>query len=329
MKTLVIQTAWLGDNILTTPLVETLSVKLGEKIDILTSPKWRDVWKNNPYINEIVLFDKHDKDRSITGLGRLVKKIARNRYDVALLAQKHWRSAILAYMAKIPERIGFENSPAKILYTKLVPFRKKDHELARILALAEPLNIKTNPVVPRLFPSDDDKLRADKLLKDGGWRNEKIVVIAPQSAWETKRYPYFGELAESIVKRGYFLAVVGAGKITQSDRILNNTNGIYIWNEPILISASVMTKASVVIANDSGSGHMASAVGTPTITIFGPTVPAQGFAPWGEKNRVVQVALNCRPCSPHGPRKCPLGHHNCMKLIPPDEILKSVEEMLE
>lgn len=328
MKTIVIQTAWLGDNILTTPLVELLAKNIGEKVDILTLPRWNDVWKNNPYVNEVLHFDKYGIDKGISGINQVAKKLIRNRYDIAFLAQKHWRSAILAYAARIPERIGFENSPAKMLYTKVVPFKKNEHEIRRLLTLAEPLGINAQPIAPKMYPADTEREKAEEILEKGGWRGERIIVLAPQSSWETKQYPHFSELVEPLAKMGYFLVALGAGKMAQKDKILNHTSGIYVWDEPILVSAAVMERASVVIANDSGSGHIASAVGVPTITIFGPTVPEQGFSPWGEKNLAIQIPLDCRPCGPHGHKKCPQKHHNCMRLIKPENVIGAVIEML-
>ncbi len=88
-----------------------------------------------------------------------------------------------------------------------------------------------------------------------------------------------------------------------------------------------MSRAAVLVTNDSAPLHVAAAVGTPIVAIFGPTVPAFGFAPRGPRDAVVEHPdLPCRPCSAHGPRTCPLGHHRCMKEIAVDQVLHAIEE---
>ena len=89
---------------------------------------------------------------------------------------------------------------------------------------------------------------------------------------------------------------------------------------------ALLARSRVLVTNDSGPAHVASAVGTPVVAVFGPTVPAFGYTPFGERNRIVERAgLACRPCSSHGPQVCPLGHHRCMKEIGPEAVLAALE----
>src|SRR5262249_39514679 len=92
---------------------------------------------------------------------------------------------------------------------------------------------------------------------------------------------------------------------------------------------ALLARARALVVNDSGPGHVASAVGTPVVSIFGPTVPAFGYTPFGGRNVIVEHdGLTCRPCDKHGPQVCPLGHHRCMKEIPPVRVIEGLARVL-
>ena len=323
MRILVIQTSWLGDNILTTPLVRNLSA-VGE-VDVLTLPRWSEVHRNSPYVHRILTFDKHGAHRGISGLTKMAKALASQKYDAAVIPQKWFRSGLLSVMAKIPVRVGFADAPARMFYTVRVPYPRREHELVRILQLARPLGIEPQIFAPQLFPAEENFAKIAPIVEK---LSPPAVAVAPGSAWETKRYPYFGEVVRILARSGIDVVCIGT---KSEENLLRETAGekgkIFVSNS-ILDSAALMSKISVVVANDSGAGHIGSAVGTPVVSVFGPTVPQQGFYPWGERNRIVQIPLECRPCSPHGPKKCPLGHHRCMRDIPPEKVAAAVFEVL-
>ena len=330
-KILIIQTAWLGDNILTTPLVSN-AARIGA-VDVLTTPKWASVYEGNPDVSEILIFDKRGNDKGIFGLRRMAGLLRSKNYDVALIAQRWWRSAILAKMAKIPKRIGFSNSHAKRLYTGTVEFRSEAHEAERLLDLLSPLGTNAQRILPKVFPQKHHMDAAQHLLQQSGWRGERILAIAPASAWETKRYPYFHDVAEFFANQGIFIVTIGAKEdyvlcADLVDKRFSKKTATF-GGEAILTSAALLSISNLLIANDSGAGHLASAVQTPVISIFGPTVPEQGFYPLGEKNKIAQVLLKCRPCSAHGGKKCPLKHHKCMKSILPGQIIRMARDYFE
>jgi len=323
MRIILIQTAWLGDNILSTPLVENLA-RVG-LVDVMTLPKWTEVYKNNPFVEEIIPFDKHGKDNGFIGLHRISRKLRGRKYDFAIIPQKWWRSAIIAKLAGIPERIGFADAPAKNLYTTTVPYITEKHEIERLCELVRPLGLEPEIFAPKIYPSTEQILQAKRILSD--LDGEKLVAIAPGSAWRTKIYTKYIQLAKILNDMNYKLLCIGSiNDNNLCDKILPNSNKLnFAGKFSILETAAVLMHSSVLIANDSGAGHIASAVGTPVITIFGPTVPSQGFYPWGKSNKIIEISLDCRPCNPHGPRKCPLGHHKCMNDIPIEKIVEAVK----
>jgi heptosyltransferase II len=317
MKILIIQTAWIGDNILTTPLVESCAT-VGS-VDILTTPVSRDVFVGNPNAGEIIIYDKHGAEKGLRGFLRKVAEVHTHEYDVALLAQKWWRSALLARFAKIPVRIGFDDSPAKILYTQTVQYDKNASEVVRLLALGEKIDAVAQSRYPKIYFDDENIANARAFL--GGMA--EFVVLAPSSSWNTKRYPFFMELAKLFSQKGYAVVAIGS----ESDRrlcdetVASLPGGKVFAGMPLKDVAALVSLSKVAVTNDSGAAHIASAAGAKTLTIFGPTTPEMGFAPAGQLVATIDTPLSCRPCGAHGGKKCPLSHHECMRAIEPERIL--------
>ncbi len=326
MNILVIQTAWLGDNILTTPLVANLATFCD--MDVLTIPKCVQVYENNPNVKHIIVYDKRAKNKGINGLRRIANELSCRDYDAAIIPQKWWRSAIAAKLAGIPMRIGFDDAPAKSLYTHRVTYRNEEHDIIRLCELIKPLGVTPEIVSPALYLSESDFSAIEEFIKL--FHGRKTIAIAPGTAWETKRYPLFDKVAEILTEKGFSIVAVG----TESEKelcksIMEKANGIIFTGKTILQTAALFTKVSALIANDSGAGHIASGVGTPVISIFGPTTPEMGFYPWGKHNIIVQNQIDCRPCSPHGSHKCPKKHHKCMRDIAPEVIVGKVQALVK
>jgi heptosyltransferase-2 len=167
-------------------------------------------------------------------------------------------------------------------------------------------------------------------------RVENLVTIAPGSAWETKKWPwaYYAEVGKKLIGEGKIVAIIGgradaetAHKIENSiddKRVIN-----FAGKLTLLESASVISRSKLLISNDSSPVHIATAVGTRSVVLFGPTVPAFGFAPPPVLGRVVELeGLWCRPCTSHGSRECPTHTHECMKGILPDTVFHLSNELL-
>ncbi len=331
---LVIQTSFLGDVILTTPLIAELA-KRGP-VDVLATPVGAAALANNPHIRTIIPYDKRSTYGSALGLWHTIHEIrARRPYDAAYLAQGSFRSGMLAMMTGAKERIGFASSTGRALYTTQMPYRPERHHAERLWSLsmsecADPPS--HNQIRPRLYPSDDERHRVDLLLRESGSIEEPFVALAPGSAWGTKRWPYYPELAKRLAE-DYRIAIIGskadsalAAEIADAVPVDRTISGIGF---PLLVSAELIGRARAIITNDSAPQHLASAMGTPTLTIFGPTVAEFGFGPLAERNVVAgQESLSCRPCHRHGPQSCPLGHWRCMRELTPEHISSLLTEVL-
>jgi heptosyltransferase-2 len=325
MRTLVIQTSFLGDMVLTTPLLSQLAVD--DQVDVLGTPAATALLANHPAVREAIVYDKRGRDRGIRGFWRLAMQLRRNGYDRALLAQGSTRSGALAMAARIPVRVGFDTSAGRSFYTERVPYVENEHHAARLLALAHAP--EGAPRRPSLYPGAAERAAVDALLGDRD--RSPLVALAPGSVWATKRWPGYTALAHAIAAEAT-IVVIGsdadaplAREIAAAggDRVIDATGKL-----SLLASAELIGRCRVLVTNDSAPQHLASAMNTPTVTIFGPTVPAFGFGPLAEHAATVGIdSLACRPCDRHGPVACPLRHWKCMRDVKTADVLAAIENV--
>ena len=328
---LVIQTAFFGDVVLTTPLIRRASERHGAPVDVVVLPAAVPLLQHHPCIRDRIPYDKHGKDGGVAGFVRLASLLRRRRYAVAYLAQSSVRSAALAFAARIPRRIGFRGAPGAFLHTHSVTARGEPHQVERLLALADGAPDRREP---EIFPGADERAAVDALLEAAGIRGE-FVVLAPGSQWGSKRWPYFPELARGLAPEIPLALVGGPGDRADARQIrtalgsgtpVADATGVL----SLLAAGELIRRARVLISNDSAPVHLASAVGTPTVEIYGPTAPVFGFAARAAWSRIVEPEpLECRPCHHHGPPACPLGHHRCMREIPISRVLAEVRTLLQ
>jgi heptosyltransferase-2 len=321
---LVIQTAFLGDVILTTPLLAALARQHGP-VDLITTPAAASLVEKHPAVRDVIRYDKRGTDRGIAGFFRLVRLLKHRAYSRVYLPHRSWRSGALARLAGIPERIGFADG-STLLYTSTVERPQGGHEVERLMALAGPG--EEPPVTIGLGP--EDRLEAERWLAAQGIL-EPFTALAPGSIWGTKRWPYYGELAAQM--SGPVVVVGGMEDRTLGDAIVSASGGRArnaAGDLSLRGSAALIARARLLVTNDSAPLHMATAAGTPVVAVFGPTLPSFGFGPRGRRDRIVEHDhLDCRPCSAHGPQVCPLGHHRCMKELETALVVKAIEELAE
>ena len=321
-STVVIQTAFLGDVVLTTGLLTHLAGEFGP-VDVITTKAAAPLLEHHPAVARVRVFDKHGADRGVRGLFRAAASLGQSGYERAYLPHRSHRSAALARLAGIPVRIGFEGSPGRWGYTRRVARPPQGHEAERLLALAEPAAGTRARVALGLTPGDRAEAAA---WIDAQGIGGRFVAVAPGSIWGTKRWTGYqaliAELDEPVVVVGgpEDAALGAALRSAAPDRVHVAAGALSLRG-----SAALIERARLLVTNDSAPLHLASAVGTRTVAIFGPTVPAFGFGPRGEADRIVELAgLACRPCSPHGPMVCPLGHHRCMREIGAAAVMEAI-----
>ena len=340
MSSLVIQTSFLGDMVLTTPLLQRLAER--GAVDVVATPANAVLLAQHPAVRDVIVFDKHGSARGFRGLKRLANEIRWRETEhgreprgahVAYLAQGSLRSVWLAILGGIAERVGFSTSAARMFYTKQVLYRRDLHHATRLWQLAS-LNASELPSAtlrPSLFPGTADVASVDSLLREyGAGAHDSFIALAPGSVWATKRWPSYATLARCIAENPLLAAhrVVVIGGAQDSDlataidcelRSAGVRPGINATGKlSLLASANLISRAVALVTNDSSPLHLASAMGTPTVALFGPTVPSFGFGPLAPFNATLGMEqLVCRPCNAHGPQTCPLGHWKCMNDLSP------------
>ncbi|MEP6999414.1 MAG: lipopolysaccharide heptosyltransferase II [bacterium] len=331
-SSLVIQTSFLGDTILTTPLLVQLA-RRGD-VDVVTTPASASLLANHPSVRSLIVYDKRGADRGVPGFFAIAKRLRMASYEVAFLAQGSWRSSALALAARIPSRVGFDTSSGRLLYTKQVTYREDLHHAARLLRLARPNGRPATPdeVRPTLYPGDAERAAVDVMLSAHGVSaGDPVIALAPGSVWATKRWPYYAELA-ALLERDHRIVIIGGQDdaelaraiLAMSPRAIDATGKL-----SLLASAALIGRAAAIVTNDSSPLHLASAMGTPAVSIFGPTVPAFGFGPLSPKSVIVgHQGLTCRPCDRHGPHVCPLGHFRCMRELDAEMVAAHVRSLL-
>ena len=331
-RILIIQTAFLGDVILSTPLIKALRELFPDSfISYLLIPETKKVLDNNPYLNEILVYDKRSKKGPIYFF-RMVGKIREREFDLAVVPHRSFRSALLSYLSNIPKRIGFDNSAGSFLFTHKVHYVKNIHEIERNLLLLSDFDYHPINVNAELFPSSDDYSYAHKLLHDSDIQeDEKIVGIAPGSVWATKRWlpERFAEVADLLQQKAgvkvIFLGSEEDRKLCKEITAQMETPSLILAGKTdILQSAAIISFCRVILSNDSAPVHIASAMKRPVVAIFGSTIPEFGFAPYGEGHLLLQKKMECRPCGIHGKQKCPQKHFNCMREITTKEVYEAV-----
>ncbi|HIE03337.1 MAG TPA: glycosyltransferase family 9 protein [Candidatus Latescibacteria bacterium] len=333
-KALIVQTAFIGDVVLTLPLASALR-SAGFEPEFLVVPRTAELPASHPDVCGVLAYDKRGRDRGLPGLLRTAGRL-RRRFDLAVLPHRSLRSALLALLGGIPGRIGFSSSPFRFLYTASVPYGQEAHEVLRNLSLLSPIGVSSPPPEPPwLIPGRGHEEVALSFLREHELEGRPTVALAPGSVWPTKRWvpEGFRRVAEALVRMGVGVVLVGGAEDRElCERIVRGLSpepAVAAGRTSVMESAALLKFCSVLVSNDSAPVHIASAVGTPVVAIFGPTVPAFGFGPYGPGHRVVELDLPCRPCSVHGGRRCPEGHFMCMRGITAEMVLKEVSARLD
>jgi heptosyltransferase-2 len=324
-STLVIQTAFLGDVVLTTPLLSALAAQHGP-VDVVTTAVAAPLLETHPAVVQVIPYDKRGRDRGWAGLRRLGRQLEAAQYARAYLPHRSLRTAALALLARIPTRIGFRGGWS-FLYTEGRPKPQTGHETDRLLALAKGAS---GVYPPQLRPTPEDERAVADLV------GPPFVALAPGSIWGSKRWPYYAELASRLADRVAVVLVGGRDDVGLADEIEKAVTGGNGRQQVVNAcgkltlrqSAALIGRAQLLVTNDSAPLHLATAMGTPVVALFGPTVTEFGFGPM----RAGDVALGmdgllCRPCSPHGPPECPLGHHRCMRELTALAVVRAIEDI--
>lgn len=326
-KILVIQTAFIGDAILSTAIFKGITKLLpNTEIDVLAIPQTSNLYKNNPHIKNVYEFDKRKLENRTSSFIKVLSLIRKNKYDLGISIQSSFTSSLLLFFGRIKFRIGYPRQ--KLLTHTIIP-QKGLHIRKRVLRLLEPISKEKLSDQTELFWDEEANNKIAKVLEHD--KSKMKVALAPGSAQKTKQWPkeYFGELIKKMEDLDISTYLIGGNEDNElCDQIidenkLSSTN--LAGDLSILESAALLSKLNLVISNDSAPLHIANAVQTDVFAIFGPTVKSFGFYPYRDHDKILEVELECRPCGKHGGDKCPLDHFKCMRDLSPNFIFEEVK----
>lgn len=331
MRILIIHTAFIGDIVLSTPLIKKIKDTYPDSdITYVTTPSGEAILKNNPHLNNIIVYDKRGEHKGISGVWQLGKRLRYENFNMVITPHRYLRSSILSWLSRSPIRKGYDIASGSCLFTEKIKYDRTKHEVEKLLSFVDPENKKRYEI--ELYPGEKEKMKGDNLWKENLLEDKKVVVLAPGSKWFTKQWPveYFNKLAESLKKLSNVRLIVVGGK-DEINLPIEKENIIDMRGKTYLLElADILSRADVVVTNDSSPIHIASAFKKPRIfALFGPTIEKFGFFPWSLNSKVFQVdGLKCRPCGIHGGKSCPEKHFKCMRDILPEEVFNEIKKYL-
>lgn len=311
-KILIIQTAFIGDVILATPIIEKLHEHYPKaKIDFLVRRGNGSLLKEHPKLNDVFIWKK--KQNKYTSLLRIIKLIRSKDYDCVINVQRFFASGLITALSKAKVKIGFVKNPLSFFFDKKIGHQLiGQHETSRNLSLIKDLT-DDKYVRPKLYPRRVD-IKAIKKYQE-----KPYLCFAPTSVWATKQLPAL-KWVEIILSQddnwviyllggpADFKACEEIKEMCGRDKVVNLAGKL-----SFLESSALMKSAGMNYMNDSAPMHMASAVNAPTNAVFCSTIPSFGFGPLADEAKVIetQERLSCRPCGLHGKKQCPLDHFDC------------------
>lgn len=329
-KFLIIQTAFIGDVVLATPLIEKLHAFFPDaEIDFLVRKGNETLLQHHPYLKNVLVWNK--KEGKYRSLWKMLRVIRKNKYDKVINLQRYGATGFLTAFSSAKERIGFDKNPFSFMFDITVKHAmdaaiQSPHETIRNLSLITHFT-DDSVYKPRLYPQPHDYNTVEK------YKQWKYVCIAPASVWFTKQYPkdkwisFIKRLPEDVMV--YLLGAPGEKQLCADimHAVQRHTVKSLAGELSFLQSAALMRDAVMNYVNDSAPMHFASAMNAPVTAVYCSTVPAFGYGPLSDKKYIVEVKekLGCRPCGLHGYKACPLQHFNCANHISDNQLLETLD----
>lgn len=333
------QTAFLGDAVLTLPLVRALKDRFPEaEIHFFVRAGVESVFGGQPEIARVRPFAKRGREKSLNAAVRLGWEIGREGFDLWVSAHTSLRSGLVAGATGIGRRIGYSRPWFnRFAYTETVDRRFDElAEIERLMELARPLGIDGPAPEAELVLSATARDSADRFWTRSGFIGP-VLGVHPGSTWPTKCWPveYFSDIVRRAAEAGAHVLVFGGPgeePVAQAviDGALADPSRVTDLSGRLTLSqlAAYLGRLDACLTNDSGPMHLAWTQNVPLVALFGPTVKRLGFFPRGENSTVMETDVDCRPCGLHGPKKCPKGHFRCMRELTPDVVWTEVKRKL-
>lgn len=335
MRILLVPKSYLGDTVLSTPMIAAAKrIYPKAQVWLLTNPHAAQIVERDPLLSGIVCYDKRGSDRGPIGFLRTVCKLRALGFEKAYSVHRSHRTAALLRFSGIATRTGFTNTNLRHFYNHTRFFDPHVHEVERNLnLLAEDVDTETPERELRLFAPQRNALDNEvaAVLPQRG----TYAVLVPGSNWRTKMWHFHGyrDLAQHLTNRGIRVVLDGAPSHRSVNSEIGKNMGVtnLTGKSSVADAMTIIKDARLVVCNDSAALHMASAFKVPTVAIFCATSPDGGFSPWRNPNAVVvqNKDLPCRPCGRHGGDRCPERTNACCSTITSEMVIEAVTRLLE
>lgn len=335
-KILFIQTAFIGDAILTLPALQKLKeIFPSANIDVLCIPDSKEIFESSPVVSDVKVLDKKGAHKSLLKTFKYCKELRKNNYSRIYSSHRSFRTALIILLLEVRESFGFDNSSLMHVYKKLVSYNVKKHEVQRNLDLiGYKYDEKSWKILPEIS-SNKQSVEKIKSFLDYNNLTERFIAIAPGSIWNTKKYPleYSKIVVDYFINQNNKVVFIGGKNDVEicsslissfKDKVVDASGKF-----SIVESIELLRNAKLLISNDSAPTHMGMCADIRVLTIYCSTVPGFGFYPYNEKSLSVSYDdLKCKPCGIHGHQDCPIRTYECGLKLLPEVIIKKAEEML-
>jgi heptosyltransferase II len=319
LRILLVRFSSIGDIVLTTPLVRALKRRhAGAELIYVTKRAMAPLVADNPHLAHVVALEPGE------ALPHLARRLRAFQATHGLDLHGSLRSAALRLLVRC-RWSGYAKrklARATLIATKIDLYRGRVPVAERYFEAARRLDVRPDGGPPEFFVGAAARERVARWLEGRGLADAPLVALAPGAAHATKRWPigHWQALAERLRAAGYRLVVLGGPDDRGAARQLGPWGDSAAGEFTLQETGACLARAKVLVSGDSGVMHMASGVDTPVVALFGPTVEAFGFFPYGGRSAVLEQDLRCRPCSSAGTARCPLGHHRCLVDLAPDAV---------
>lgn len=332
-RILILEVNWVGDVLFSTPLIRAVRRKFKDAyIACLLAPRAREILEYNPAVNEIIIYDERGAHKSLAGKARLILELRRKHFDLAVLLHRSFTRALMAFLSGIKERAGYATKKRTALLTRPLEAPDTDlHKVEYFLKIAVSLGCDVSDKNYEFFTGNKERRYIEKeLLKNGIKKTDTVVVMNPGANWAPKRWPEenFAGLSDALIRKyGVKLIISGAEK--DAERALRIRSKmkekvvVFCGKTNLKQLGALLGRADFVISGDSGPMHIAVAVKSSVIALFGPTSPHL-TGPYGNGNyRVIQKEVGCEtPCY-----DLTCKDYRCMSAITVDDVLNVFKEM--
>jgi len=335
----VIQTAFLGDVALAVPLVNAIKTIHPEvRISFVSTPAAAGITSSVKNIDSIVTYDKRGIRKGWDGIKFLSNHLKEINIDCIISCHRSLRTSLVTFLTNPDYSVGFNTSAFSFAYKRRIKYVKGRHEIDRNLSLlsafSNDFDFSKFTKNTELDISENDINFVDSILHQNNVESEKMIAIAPGSVWETKKWKkeHFIDLANMLDDKGYVAVLIGSEPDKKlCDDIAAYSSAISFGGKfSIAQTLYLLSLSRLLITNDSAPTHFAGLVDCPVLTIFGPTSPIFGFAPWSTKSASLGLdELKCKPCAIHGGSKCPINTHDCMEKLSPMIVLETSLRLIE